>query len=646
MPPRRMLFTLAVIHLLVGCLPISPALQAEDKTQESATENNLLNLIPCEASFSIAIRNLEELTVKGDELIEQTKLEVPIRVSVLVDLVFGLIGVRQGSDKSQPIVISALGDSNSFKLLTAIPVADIKLMVANFGITEEQLQSGEIHERDDDDRGYFGLSFIRCKGKHVFLSTTKAILKDATLDASLAKTVSRDDQKTLAADDIVITLGKPALEDSYLTGAVNQTTDFEDELAQLMDDVQYVVSGIRLDRGIGATVIARLKSEDSSQLLGAFFDSQGDATLARMPRGKVLAAHALQADSETTGGLMGWLLDQSRTVITGELNRFSVASESSQLDGLLSEALGRVKGGHLVLYESSKRSRYGDFNLLGVLTTDDPKAFITDLTGLAPFVNAASMNETEAAQAFPPEKINELVAELGNSHYRLRELAKTKLKLLGPRARPALEKATRAGDLESRLAAKALLETLEFEANADRAEFIKGSLFKTLKPNFTYAPEQERLARSDVGILTMQFKSDSQQIGAKMETLFGPAWRTMRIATVDNKVLLLVGSETSLLEQAINNQKLPSSDLANHKACQSFRGRAMKDTLFEFHLAISRLAYLMDLGVGLDKSAANKETDRVSSVGLTIHRNQIRVDAYTPLQDIKVSVEKGTLFLP
>ena len=275
MLPRRMLFMLAVIYLLVGCLPISPALQAEDNTQESATENNLLDLIPSEASLSIAIRNLEELTGKGDELIEQTKLELPIRLSVLVDLVFGLIGVRQGSDNSQPIVISALGDSNSFKLLTAIPVADIKLMAANFDITKEQLQSGEIHERDDDDRGNFGLSFIRCKGKHVFLSTTKAILEDATLDASLAKTVSKDDQKTLAADDIVITLGKPALKDPYLIRAVNQTKDFEDELAQLMDDIQYVVSGIRLDSGIGATVIARLKSEDSSQLLGAFFDSEG-----------------------------------------------------------------------------------------------------------------------------------------------------------------------------------------------------------------------------------------------------------------------------------------------------------------------------------------------------------------------------------
>lgn len=68
------------------------------------------------------------------------------------------------------------------------------------------------------------------------------------------------------------------------------------------------------------------------------------------------------------------------------------------------------------------------------------------------------MSEAEAAIAFPPAKIEELVAELGQSHYQRRELANFRLKLLGARTRSALEKATKARDLVLRLATKDLLE--------------------------------------------------------------------------------------------------------------------------------------------------------------------------------------------
>ena len=251
------------------------------------------------------------------------------------------------------------------------------------------------------------------------------------------------------------------------------------------------------------------------------------------------------------------------------------------------------------------------------------------------------MSEVEAAVAFPEEKIEKLVSELGDLHFQRRELAKLKLRLLGTRARTALEKATKTNDLELRLAAKDLLETLKINATSGRSDLLKGGLFKKLKPIFTYAGQQEKSGGTNSGVLTMRFQSDVQQSRSQMETLFGPAWQTLRIATVGKKVLLLVGSETSILEDAIRNQTLPDSALTSHKACQSFRLRAKNETVFEFHLAISRLAYLLDLGIEENSSAAEKEIDRVSSFGLTIGEKRIRLDTYTPPQDIKASLEGG-----
>ena len=126
-----------------------------------------------------------------------------------------------------------------------------------------------------------------------------------------------------------------------------------------------------------------------------------------------------------------------------------------------------------------------------------------------------------------------------------------------------------------------------------------------------------------------------------MEALFGPEWQKVRIATVGDEVLLLVGSETSILENAIAQQKLPESALNSHKACRTFRERANSETIFEFHLAISRLAHLLDLGISEDKSIVDKQVDRVSSFGLTIEDKRVRVDTYTPPQDIKVFLEYG-----
>ncbi len=441
---------------------------------------------------------------------------------------------------------------------------------------------------------------------------------------------------------MLIVLGQSAFEGDFrdfLNSSMSASQD--DNVRKFLDDLKYAACGIRLDTGIGTTMIAGLKSLDSKNLLGEFFDSTRDTTLARMPRGKILTTHALQANSKTTGGVLGSILSITRDAISAQIARTTIHSDSYQLDGLLSEALDRIKGGHLVLYESSNRKRYGDFSLLGVLTTDDPDAFLTDLTGLTPFVNAASMSDAEAAIAFPQAKIEGLVAELGESHYQRRELAKFKLKLLGARARPALEKAMKTRDLELRLAAKEVLESFNLDITASRAELLKGSLFKKLKPSFTYAPQEETLAMSDIGILTMQFQSDVQQTRNKMETLFGPEWQKVKIATVGKEVLLLVGSETSILERAITKQKLPESALNTHKACQTFRVRANSDTIFEIHVAISRLGYLLDLGISEDKSAVDKAVDRVSSFGLTIKDKRVRVDTYTPPQDIKVFLELG-----
>ena len=638
----RIILTVAILCLPVACQSTCPKVLADESTQAVRGEQDILRLIDHKNILSIGIRNPAEVIKKSQEIRDRANLKNALNVGDFVDAICQMVKLEGCIDRTRPFIV-CLGTPKLFTGKVHFSVTDVNKLASNLKVSAKKLQKGEVCELPQPINAFFfRFAFVRLRGHELAMSTSQELLDTPKPSDSLLENLSAKDREILTGDDILIVLGQSAFEDDFrpFFGSSLSASD-EEIVGKFLDDLKYAVCGIRIDTGIGTTTIAGLKSLDSRNLLGEFFDSTRDTTLARMPTGKILATHALQADSKTTGGILGSILSITRDAISTQIARTSIQSDSYQLDGLLSEALDRIKGGHLVLYESSNRKRYGDFNLLGVLTTEDPNAFLADFTGLAPFVNAMSMSEAEAAFAFPQAKIDDLVAELGEPHYQRRKLAKFKLELLGNRARPALEKATKARDVELRLAARELLEAFKLDATTSRSDLLKGSLFKQLKPSFDYTPQLETLSMSEIGILTMRFQSDVQRTQNKMAALFGPEWQKVRIATVGKEVLLLVGSETSILEKAIAQQKLPESAINSHKACQTFRGRANSETIFEFHVAISRLAHLLELGSSEDKSIVDKQVDRVSSFGLTIEDKRVRVDTYTPPQDIKVFLEYG-----
>lgn len=150
------------------------------------------------------------------------------------------------------------------------------------------------------------------------MSPYEALLDASRLEDSLVETLSAKEAETHANEDIVIVIDESASEGQfrsfleYYTNADQALdSDQEDAVGKFLDDLKYVASGIHLDNGIGTTTIAILKSSESKSLLGEFFDSTRDATLARMPSGKILATHTLQADSNSTGGLLDALLSRT-----------------------------------------------------------------------------------------------------------------------------------------------------------------------------------------------------------------------------------------------------------------------------------------------------------------------------------------------
>ena len=156
-----------------GCLSACPLLalhapvRAEDNDQEIANEQNVLSLIPSETQASSVIRNLQELTNKGQELIDQTVLKYPGGFSLLTTIAFGVIGVGEGIDYSQPIMLSVAGEQASPEWLIAIPVADVKSMALNCGVTanKDHCEQGSLRTRitANKESGLAGIRFSRTR---------------------------------------------------------------------------------------------------------------------------------------------------------------------------------------------------------------------------------------------------------------------------------------------------------------------------------------------------------------------------------------------------------------------------------------------------------------------------------------------------
>ena len=628
-----------------GVLALDPDLKNKD-------QQNVLRIINSKTCLTLGFRNPQELIEKSRRFREQHNFQTPLLISGFVNELFRSPGFERGIDKNKPIAVTLHTSPTILSSTIAFSTNDLKALAESFGMKVAELRTDKITQVNDVRFLGINMNSIRVKGDRVFLGTESSLLDTPEIEHSLEKVIPPNDAKVLANDDFVLALGQSAFEGplrtllSYLFDSNNSLpAKQKKEINQFLDELKYVIMGIRLDDGIASTTIARLKNPNPTLLSGDSFTISGDATLARLPAGKILVTHALQADSDSTGGIMGSLLSLARTALSNQIANVTRKDESFQMDGLLSTALSRVKGGHLVLYENEDRSRNGDFSLLGILTTDDPHTFVSDLTGLAPFMNAASMNDADATKKFPPAKIAALVKDLGNAHYQLRELAKLKLSLLGPHARAALKKAARSDDLETRLAAQQLLKNIEYEAATDRSDLIKGNLFKKLKPVFSYSSRSEIWSTTEINILTMRFQGNAKNIQNRMLSLFGPDWQKMKIAITENKVLFFLGTEISILKHAIARQKQPRATLEGHKACRSFRARAMDETVFEFHAAVSRLASLLKQGVLEDDPATSKAVDRVSSIGVTFNENEVRIDTYTPPQDIKTTLETGGSFL-
>jgi hypothetical protein len=151
---------------------------------------------------------------------------------------------------------------------------------------------------------------------------------------------------------------------------------------------------------------------------------------------------------------------------------------------------------------------------------------------------------------------------------------------------------------------------------------------KAIHPTFTLQLNAEKRADAGVHLLGMRLGAREAPFAAALADLFGPQWNRLRVAVVNKQLLVLLGSEPALLEEAIRNVRDGKPGLEQSPALADFRKQAAPEHRMELHVALGRVRALLSPATDLPKDF--KPSGACSSVAVWTGPADLGLDLWVP----------------
>ncbi|MGB0596118.1 MAG: hypothetical protein ACPGLY_05480 [Rubripirellula sp.] len=647
-------FTIAV-GLLVG-IAFTP-ISAQDTPRPKA-KLDVLDLIPANASAALAIRDIRELKVRGDEFYRAAKVNSSTRFSEFFEILVSFLGLTGSVDDEGAFLLLTFCDDldplqQLQKLVLGVPIQDLDAFAKSLGIPLERLRSGEILALRDLPKPRTSklntINFFAVRGNHAFMGLEKQTVKDAITKPPLGNRISKATKATIAEDDVVYFVAERLVkntlswDDEFLRRFTNVFAQHEDSETKerFLQEFRWMLGGIRLDGGLGTTIMAEFEGEQSRDLLTRLGKGNLQANLNGLPRGKLLAAHAICTRGTemalSARSMFRFVLEQALAKSDGVL----ASDRLSNLSNLFGLSWQTCEQTRFAFYENPDPIQSGWFSLVAILDTEEPEQFVQDMVDLAPFMHASGLTVTDKKENFEPEDVESLVDDLGNKRFRVRRLAAIKLALIGPQAIEALKAAGSSQDIEVRTRSKSVLADIQRGLASERKALLEKDLLSRLRPQLTYMANQETRSDRPVDFIRLELRGKSDRMVAQLKRLLGPQWNTIRVATVGNQVILLIGSQLPLFDATLAIAQKPGSETRFRKRFENFSERSPRQRGGELHFSLGRLQQLMN--PNFDPAQPLDEAKGISSMGVQINPQQIRLDAFMPFEEISVLLEKTGL---
>jgi hypothetical protein len=621
----------------------------------AGAQQTMLDLIPADAVAALAIRNLDELKAKGDKLIADAELNVPLRPSELFAMAFQHVGVQGGVEsKGAAAVILAAPEQPNAQLtlenlaslvVVALPFAHRDKMAANFGLKPGELPPNKIVAVTDKQF----TNFVCARGNHVLLAESKKTLERVLKAKSVRDEVAAGRRKELASADILLHLGPPFWGEMARKGGVEnlekQLTDNLPEadakvvrqFVRALAQVHFAVATVRLDGGIGLgflTTFPKKGADEAHKLLATLGSGPGGVSLTGLPDGPVVVAQATRGDGAKTAVLAKTFFELILKNFVETKHILSSTDRPVYL-GILDEVWQRLRGNRAALYLTGDEQKLGLFSLVAVLDTDNAKQFLSDMRLLARIADESESGTAAKEAALDPAK---LIEDLGSPRYRVRESATLKLRLMGETALPALKRAAGSDDPETARRADALHKQIAGAAAERRKELLAKELPRHLRPKLTFAAKAETRAGHAVDIVRIRLGDGEVSATKQLRQLLGPDWNRMRLAVHDDKVVVLLGSDVGLFDRALANLKDGKPGLAESKALAGFNRQASPARRVEFHVAVQTI---LGLTAPPGDGRAPAPGRDLTSFALAISPDGLQLDIWVPTSEIRVIAEKN-----
>src|SRR5262249_44538417 len=205
---------------------------------------------------------------------------------------------------------------------------------------------------------------------------------------------------------------------------------------------------LRIDNGLGLrflTVLDPPQQAAAREFLAALASGERGSDLRGLPDGHTVVAQAPRGDGARNAQVARLFIDhllreliETKKLITADRPVFA---------GVFTEVWRRLQGSRAALYLNRDEHKHGLFSAVAILDTEDAARFLADMQVLEKIADGRGL-KLGAGAAADAVDLAQLIRDLGDPKYRVREAATTKLRLAGTAALPYLEKASDAKDLE------------------------------------------------------------------------------------------------------------------------------------------------------------------------------------------------------
>jgi hypothetical protein len=612
-----------------------------------ASADGVLDLLPEEAGVAFAVRNIHDLKASADKLVKDAGLEGGDSPSKIIDQLLAFLNLGGVIDEKSSIAVMLIdpGDgtlasktvSEDKCAVFVVPFTDLKVIAEHFGVTTKDLDDNKVCTLN---KPTFLGKFAAARRKHLYFGNNDKAIQAALRGKPLAGVLTGPEKRTYTEADVVLYASPRPFGPNWTTvlddlskqlkdGTDREGQELADKVTEAMRTVRFSLWSAQLGGGLALNMFTLWpgdKKEAAAKFLKLFETEPGSCKPAGLPDRPAVFTQAMHGNGRQMARLARLIAGSK--LFPPEVSHWLPATERPALLAIASEVYKHVQGHRLAIYRNSDDLKYGLFSGVAILETADADRFLSETKRLARLAGAV---DTAGDAPDTEAEIDRLIRDLGADEYVARETATDRLFIIGERALPRLEKATTSDDPEVRRRAKELQLQISAMALERRKALVKEGPW-TLRPSFTFTAPQKRGSRT-IETARISLTGKDAPYSGTLRVLLGPDWNKLRLAPQGRYIVVLWGSDETLLDEALSNLEENKPGLAASKQLADFGRHTEEGRMLEMHGSLEMVVAQLHR----DTLVPGKQPKAppMSSVGMKVGSDRLRLDIWLPATEIK-----------